>query len=176
MASRTVNTTRRSRSVAFAASGGGLMVSWRMTKGPLLGVLVALVVVAGVAFALPARAATLGDGDGAAIQALIAGQIAAFRANDSDAAYAMASPTIQQTFPSVAAFMDMVESGYMPVYRPQSFSFGTLEDSPLGPVQSVFVTGPDGDSYIATYLLQRQGDGSWKINGCSLRHDNAPAI
>jgi len=145
-------------------------------KSRSLGVLVALVVAVGVTFAVPSGAGAIDDSDRAAIQALIAGQIAAFRADDDAAAYAMASPGIQQVFPTVEAFMEMVVNGYMPVYRPRSFTFGPLEESPQGPVQTVFLTGPDGDSYIATYLLEPQDDGSWKINGCALRHDNAPSI
>ncbi len=139
-----------------------------------LHILFALLVIAGLSLSRPAHA--VDDSDRAAIQALISGQIAAFQADDGAAAYAMASRGIQQVFPSVEAFMDMVANGYMPVYRPRSFTFGPLEDSPLGPVQRVFVTGPDGDRYIAAYLLQRQDDGSWKINGCSLTRDSAPSI
>jgi hypothetical protein len=139
-----------------------------------LPVLVALA--AGVAWVAPTAAGAVDEGNRAAIQALIAGQIAAFQANDDDDAYAMASPGIQQTFPTVEAFMDMVINGYMPVYRPRSFAFGPLEDGPLGPMQKVFVTGPDGDAYIATYLLEQQADGSWKIKGCSLRHANTPGV
>jgi hypothetical protein len=32
----------------------------------------------------------------------------------------------------------------------------------------VFVVGPDGLSYLAYYTMERQADGSWRINGCYL--------
>ena len=123
-----------------------------------------------------ARAETIGDADRATIQSLISGQIEAFRADNGAAAYAYASPTIQAYFPTADAFMAMVKQGYMPVYRPNSVTFGPLVDGPTGPVQKVFVTGPDGRNYIAAYSMQQQPDGSWKINGCSLVEDDTPSI
>ena len=121
-------------------------------------------------------AAEVADGDRAAIQSMIAGQIDAFRHDDGNAAYAYASPAIQTLYPTVEGFMKMVQTGYPPVYRPQSFTFGPLVDTPRGPVQRVFITGPDGASYVAEYALQRQADGTWKINGCALIKDTSPTI
>jgi len=141
----------------------------------IAGVLVAVLLAAGFALS-SARAETLGDGDRAVIQSLINGQIDAFRHDDGAAAYGFASPTIQGYFPTVDAFMGMVKNGYPPVYRPQSVTFGPLVDTELGPLQKVFITGPDGKSYIAVYSMQRQPDGTWKINGCSLLQDDTPSI
>ena len=127
-----------------------------------------------VGLALPATAGDIGAGDSAAIHSIIQSQIDAFRQDDGAAAYGFASPTIQQIFPSVGAFMDMVRGGYQPVYRPQSMTFGALTDSPAGPEQKVFLVGPDGKPWVALYTLQRQPDGTWKINGCVLLPDEAP--
>ena len=69
--------------------------------------------------------------------------------------------------------MNMVRNAYKPVYRPQSVTFGQLSDSPYGPLQKVFLVGPDGKSYVAVYSLQRQPDGTWRINGCTLVEDTA---
>ena len=43
-------------------------------------------------------------------------------------------------------------------------------------VQKVFLVGPDGKSYVAVYSLQRQPDGSWRINGCTLVEDSGATI
>jgi len=133
----------------------------------------ALALSAGVA---PPAAAEIGDGDRTAIQSIIDGQIDAFRRDDGAAAYDFASPMIQTLFPSPDVFMQMVQTGYMPVYRPQSFTFGPLLDTARGPVQRVFITGPDGASYVAEYALQQQPDGTWKINGVTLVKDTSPTI
>jgi hypothetical protein len=35
-------------------------------------------------------------------------------------------------------------------------------------VQDVFLVGPDGRPVIARYSMEKQPDGSWRINGCAL--------
>ncbi len=138
----------------------------------IAGVLVAVL----LAFTGVARADSFNDTDRTTIQSLITGQIDAFRADDGQAAWGYASPTIQSYYPTADAFMAMVKQGYQPVYRPQSVTFGELLDTPAGPIQKVYITGPDGKAYIAAYGMQRQPDGTWKINGCSLIADDTPSI
>ena len=48
-----------------------------------------------------------------------------------------------------------------------------MVETELGPIQKVFITGPDGKNYIAAYGMQQQSDGTWKINGCSLVEDDS---
>ena len=114
--------------------------------------------------------------DQATIKGLISSQIEAFRHDDGNAAYGFASPNIQGLYPNPDQFMNMVRNAYKPVYRPQSVTFGQLSDSPYGPLQKVFLVGPDGKSYVALYTLQRQPDGSWRINGCTLVEDSGATI
>ena len=140
----------------------------------IAGLIFALALVAGH-FAT-AHAETIGDGDRATIKSLITGQIEAFQRDDGAAAYGLASPMIHNYFPTVDAFMGMVKNGYQPVYRPQSVTFGELVETDAGPMQKVFVTGPDGKNYVAIYSMQRQPDGTWLINGCSLVQDDSPSI
>jgi len=122
------------------------------------------------------RADDLSGADRADIQALIGRQIDAFRHDDGTAAYSYAAPTIKRIFPTVDGFMAMVRNTYQPVYRPQSVTFGPLVATPLGIIQKVFLVGPDGKNYVALYTLQRQPDGSWLINGCSLVEDDGATI
>jgi Domain of unknown function (DUF4864) len=142
----------------------------------IAGLFVALFLAAGFAATGPAKAQNLGDGDRATIQSLITGQIEAFKRDDGATAYGFASPTIHSFFPTVEGFMAMVMTGYPPVYRPQSVIFGQLVLSDTGPLQQVFITGPDGNHYVAIYSMERQPDGTWKINGCSLVKDDSPSI
>jgi hypothetical protein len=131
-----------------------------------------------LALGLPRLAAAddLSPSDQASIRGMISSQIDAFRRDDGNAAYAFASPTIQGLFPTADLFMSMVRNAYQPVYRPQSVTFGQLSASPQGPEQKVFLVGPDGKSYVAVYSLQRQPDGSWRINGCTLVEDTGATI
>ena len=139
--------------------------------------LFAFVIVVVVA-ALPAasRAAEVSGPDQETIRSIIGDQIEAFRRDDGDAAYGHASPMIRNLFPTVDQFMAMVRNGYMPVCRPRSVTFGQIADLPGGPLQKVFLTGPDGRGWVAVYSLQRQPDGTWKINGVRLVEDDGATI
>ena len=46
--------------------------------------------------------------------------------------------------------------------------FRELRESPRGPVQEVLFIGPDGAAVIGYYIMERQPDGSWKIDGVQL--------
>ncbi|TDQ84568.1 uncharacterized protein DUF4864 [Dongia mobilis] len=104
----------------------------------------------------------------AAAERIIRAQMQAFQADDAGTAFSFASPDLQVKFGSPANFMEMVRTGYAPVYRPQAVEFRDLVDTPRGPDQQVFVIGPDGKGYIAHYIMQQQPDGSWRISGCYL--------
>jgi hypothetical protein len=130
---------------------------------PLLGVLVVL--------ARPVcadEAATVGAGDRAAIRGVVGEQLAAFQRDDERAAFALASPTIQQQFESSGNFMRMVRSRYQPVYRPRNVQYGEIETVDGEIIQRVELIGPDGVPALAHYVMERQPDGSWRINGCFL--------
>ena len=125
----------------------------------------------GIAGATPA-AAEMAGADRDSIRAIIESQMSAFQRDDGAAAYGYAAPAIRQLFPSADIFMEMVRTGYQPVYRPRSVTFGELVETPQGPEQRVFLTGPDGRSWVAIYTLERQPDGTWKISGCRLVRDD----
>ena len=130
---------------------------------PLLGFLLVI--------AQPAHAddaAQLGVADRAAIRTVIEQQLAAFQRDDERTAFCLASPTIQQQFRSSGNFMRMVRSGYQPVYRPRDVQFGEIETVDGTIIQRVELIGPDGVPALAHYVMQRQPDGSWRINGCFL--------
>jgi hypothetical protein len=107
----------------------------------------------------------LAPADATAIRQVIESQIDAFRHDDSATAFGFASPSIQQKFGDPGNFMNMVRSGYPQVYRPKTVEFEELSVEEIGPVQKVLVVGPDGVPVLMIYLMQRQPDGSWRING-----------
>jgi Domain of unknown function (DUF4864) len=116
-----------------------------------------------------AHAQGVAETDAREFQRIIRSQIEAFRADDGLAAYSYAAPAIKRIFPSPEIFMQMVRSGYPPVYRPQSFSFGDVTDEMNGrPTQRVTIVDAKGKAWIALYAFEKQPDGSWKIIGCTL--------
>jgi len=103
-----------------------------------------------------------------AIRKVIEAQIDAFRSDDAERAFGYASPKIRRIFHSAENFMAMVRNGYQSVYRPRSVRFGDLVEIETTLVQKVHVTGPDGAPALAFYVMERQADGTWRINGCTL--------
>jgi hypothetical protein len=107
-------------------------------------------------------------GERQAIREVIEAQLAAFGRDDGVAAFGYASPDIRGIFRTPERFMAMVRTGYAPVYRPQRVEFRDALVESGRPVQRVYLVGPDGAPVIARYLMERQPDGTWRIDGCIL--------
>ncbi|HWA47234.1 MAG TPA: DUF4864 domain-containing protein [Dongiaceae bacterium] len=117
----------------------------------------------------PARAQeAIPPADAGAIQQVIQAQLDAFQHDDWQRAFGYASPGIQAKFGNPDVFSQMVRGGYPMVYRPKTIEFRELSATQYGPTQRVFVVGPDGHAYMAYYTMERQPDGTWRIDGCYL--------
>ena len=114
----------------------------------------------------PAHAETA---DQSAFQAVISGQLEAFKKDDGQTAYSFAAPIVKGIFPSAEIFMGMVKRGYEPIYKNSKYVFGDLATDSLGrPAQHVIITATNGKRYEAVYAMQQQPDGSWKIAGVQM--------
>ena len=107
--------------------------------------------------------------DSSAIQQVITNQLAAFQRDDGTEAFSYASPGIRRMFGNAENFMRMVKQGYPSVYRPQSYEFRDVVEIQGRLVQDVLFVGPSGEVEIASYLMERQPDGTWRINGVVMR-------
>ena len=112
---------------------------------------------------LPVRAA-----DVSAAQDVIRSQEQAFARGDAAAAYSHAAPELRQIFPQADIFMLMVQQGYAPIYRHQTFEFGEAKVADGYVAQRVHIVDEKGEAWEALYTLEQQPDGSLKITGCSL--------
>ena len=119
---------------------------------------------------------SLSDADRSSIRDVIESQLAAFQRDDGAQAFSYASPTVRRQFVTPERFMHMVRTGYAPVYRPREVEFRDLVMAGDVPVQKVLLVGPDGVPVMAIYPMQRQADGSWKIDGCMLVGVGSKAI
>lgn len=129
----------------------------------LLAFLVAVLLGTSVAAAEPLWQGPTGDK--AVIQNVIAAQVEAFRRDDGSGAYALASPAIQKQFGDAGTFLRMVREGYAAIIRPRSVEYRrTLEVQGLI-LQEVFFVGGDLTTLLLLYNMERQQDGSWRING-----------
>ncbi|HEY2561935.1 MAG TPA: DUF4864 domain-containing protein [Caldimonas sp.] len=125
--------------------------------------------VAAVCASAPAVAQPVAAGDARAVRAVVAAQLDAFASDDAERAFSYAAPAIRAMFGTPERFLAMVRSGYPVVYRAASVTF--LVPLRIGAeiVQGVHLTDADGALWLATYRLERQGDGAWRIKGCDVQ-------
>lgn len=107
--------------------------------------------------------------DVAAAQAMIRAQDEAISRDDAATAFSYAAPAIKGLFSQAEIFMAIVRQGYAPLYKPRSFEFGEAKTTDGNIAQLVFITDTEGAAWEALYLIEKQPDGSLKINGCTLK-------
>ena len=111
----------------------------------------------------------------AQIQAVVQAQLKAFAADDAALAFSYATPRIRKMFGDADTFLAMVRTSYPVVYRPASTSFFQPEKANGAWVQRVQMSDSQGAVWQATYALELQRNGSWRINGCEVAASNARA-
>ena len=136
--------------------------------------LIAMCIALEAAFAVaPARAApgteAVAAAEARAVRSVVAAQLDAFANDDAARAFSYAAPGIQAMFQTPERFVAMVRAGYPVVYRAAGATF--LVPQRLGDdiVQGVHLSDADGGVWLATYRLERQRDGAWRIKGCDVQ-------
>ena len=113
-----------------------------------------------------AAGADLPRADAIAVHKVVQAQLDAFAADDAERAFSFAAPSIRQMFGTAQNFLAMVRSTYAVVHRPASVVFLKPERQQADAIQTVQMTDAQGESWLAVYTLQRQGDKSWRISSC----------
>jgi hypothetical protein len=107
------------------------------------------------------------DNDAIAIRSIIENQIQAFQQDDAQAAFAFASPEIQEQY-TAENFIQMVRNSYPAVYRPRSVFFEKITTIQGNITQTVLLLSPHGVPLRGLYFMAKQPDNTWRINGCVL--------
>ena len=123
---------------------------------------------AAVAAGVPLAAMAQDEGDRAAIEAVIAGQLSDFVERDLAGAWEDASPMIQGMFGTAQNFGDMVENGYPMVWDNSEARFLELREEAGALRQTVMIEDPEGRLWILDYEMVEL-EGAWKINGVQVR-------
>lgn len=103
------------------------------------------------------------------LQAVIDGQISAFRSQNHEQAFGYAAPRLQTMFGSTERFIGMVKKGYGPIYGARNWKFGRSRENGSEVWQEVRLTGPKGRDWVALYTMRQQADGSWRIAGVQMK-------
>lgn len=102
------------------------------------------------------------------IRSVIRRQLLAFRAGDQDAAWALCSDAIRQTFAGPESLLRTVFDRYLPLVLAEELRFGEVLITPVGLGVVCELTDEDGDVTHAVYMFTRREDGAWAANGCLL--------
>jgi hypothetical protein len=135
----------------------------------------------GVLFSLmlgaPARAQPASDPSPIEWQAVIAGQILAFRNHDAPGALFFASAPFHARFENPAEFfISIITSGYAPIMDSTSQSFGPYKLlAPDQVLQEVKLVGNDQNIYEAVYALSKE-EGGWRVGGVQLTKTSAVGV
>ncbi|WP_209598580.1 DUF4864 domain-containing protein [Ruegeria sp. HKCCSP351] len=127
-----------------------------------------------LALSLSAGLASGAFAQSAEIEANIAAQIQAFRADDFATAFTFASPNIQRLFRNPDNFGAMVRNGYPMVWRPADVRFLELREVDGALWQKVMITDGNGRVHLLDYQMIPLTEG-WKINGVQLLGAADPA-
>ena len=101
----------------------------------------------------------------AAITAVVSDQIDAFSKDDSERAFSHASPMIKASIRNHERFLMMVKRSYGMIYRPSSHEMQEVKEMHGKVYQVVLFVDQDRSRFKIFYEMQKQNDGSWKING-----------
>lgn len=101
------------------------------------------------------------------IEAVIEKQLSAFNADDFDAAFAFATPGIQQRFGSVRRFALMVVHRYPMVWRSKDTTYIGLENLGTYSIQKVMITDHQNAIHLLMYQMVRI-NGQWRIGAVQL--------
>jgi hypothetical protein len=114
----------------------------------------------------------LSPAEARAVQAVVQGQLLALAAGDAAKAYGYASAGIQRQFGDAAGFMAMVRTAYPMIIAPRSLAFRLPERTPAAVLQAVQLRDAEGRAWLATYQLEAQAGGGWRISGCIVTPDD----
>jgi hypothetical protein len=128
-----------------------------------------LTLAAALSASAPARAEPVSAADARAVKALVSAQLGAFASDDAARAFSYATPAIRSMFGTPERFLAMVRTSYPVVYRPAAVTFLVPLRVEGRLFQGVHLTDADGALWLATYRLERQPDGAWRIAACDVQ-------
>jgi hypothetical protein len=106
--------------------------------------------------------------DQAAIRKVIESQIEALKAGDFERAFSFASPSLKNTLGTAEAFSSSVREPLVPMLKPHAVVFEDLKQVMGILTQGVLLFNQNGEAVVASYLMEKQENGDWKIGGCYL--------
>lgn len=127
-------------------------------------------------WAFHAGAAELRDSEVVAIHRAVRSQIEALVNDDAARAFDLATEDTRSRLGSPDNFLRIIKEKYDPVYRHRMALYSPPQIV-LGKVyQAVRLTDLDSHVWVAIYLMHKDEQGTWKIDGCQLVETKAVAV
>ncbi len=107
----------------------------------------------------------LTDWDRSAIRRVICAQLDALRSRDGARALSYSSPE-RQRFGTGERFLEIVQEGFPQLVHPRHTQFGALKLVRGRWMQQVTFLEDDVPQASVVFVMDRQPDASWRIDGC----------
>lgn len=124
----------------------------------------------------PAVAADLGKSEETAIQSAVQLQIEALANDDAERAFALTTENTRSRLGSSDNFLKMIKEQYDPVYRHRTALYASPQMVRGKVYQVVRLTDLESHVWVAVYLMHKDTEGAWKIDGCQLIQTKTIAI
>ncbi len=141
------------------------------------------VIMAALLLTLPVRAASydpdfprLSKKDRSAMRHVVEAQLKAFLRDDAELAFSFATPTVQRRFRNAEEFLPFVRDVYPAISRSHDVEFRQIKLTEDGPELLIFLIGPGSQPLHGHYLMEKQRDGRWKIDGCKITPGNGLGV
>ncbi len=129
-----------------------------------------------VAWPMQTYAAQLSKKDVAAIQSAVQLQINALANDDAASAFELTTVDTRNRLGTADNFLRLIKEQYDPVYRHQTALFSVPQMVHGKIYQLVRLTDLNSHVWVAIYLMHKDEQGAWKIDGCELVETKTVAI
>lgn len=137
-----------------------------------------LFLLAGLALPLSSASAAeqVSEEDRRAIRAVVQSQLEALAVDDAEGAFALATADTRNRLRNSDTFLQIIKQRFTPIYRHQMAIFSVPEVIAGRMVQIVRLTDKESAVWLAIYQMQKEADGTWKIDGCRLIETTAVSV
>lgn len=109
----------------------------------------------------------ISENDKVMVRQLVERQLQAFQQNDLAAAFALMSPAVREKF-NLSEFIAKVESHYNAIIKPRAIMFRGFTTIDSYPALVATIMDEAGELVQGVFVVQHQGDYSWRIQGYEL--------
>jgi hypothetical protein len=111
-----------------------------------------------------------------AVTLVVQSQLHAFAEDDAETAFSLATESTQNLAQTPNDFLNVIKQRFTPIYRHRHALFSEPEIIEGYALQVVQLIDHDNLVWIAIYEVEREADGTWKVDGCQLFETNNMSI